>query len=81
MKSFSLFLLVVSAPISAVSAQPASSTNGTSEAANEQAEPAEQSSERPREERRICRRIGTTGSRTGGQRVCMTADEWRRFEF
>lgn len=29
---------------------------------------------------KICRRIATTGSRVGGERVCKTASEWQREE-
>lgn len=31
-------------------------------------------------ERRICRRIESTGSRTAARRVCMTAPEWRVYD-
>lgn len=32
------------------------------------------------EDPKICRRIATTGSRVGGERVCKTAAEWQREE-
>lgn len=81
----SMVLIAAAAPLAAVSAQPAT---GESPAAEQTAQqPAEgqsgaqeQRSERPAE-RRICRRLDTTGSRTGGQRVCMTAEEWRRADY
>lgn len=43
------------------------------------AQPAEKAEAQP-EERKICRRIETTGARTGGQRVCLTREEWRRID-
>ena len=30
--------------------------------------------------RQICRRQQTTGARTGGERICLTRDQWRRVE-
>lgn len=73
----SLALLLASAPLAAVAAQPAT---GESPAAEQSAQPAgtaEQRSEAPAE-RRICRRVETTGQRTGAQRLCLTAEQWRR---
>ncbi|MBL8628727.1 MAG: hypothetical protein JNM81_03800 [Rhodospirillaceae bacterium] len=32
------------------------------------------------EDPKICRRVATTGSRVGGERVCKTAAEWQREE-
>lgn len=84
MKKTALFVLALAAPLSALAAQPQSSTDAApaAETAQESAMPAEQPAARtPAAERRICRRIDTTGSRTGGQRVCMTAEEWRRAEY
>lgn len=31
-------------------------------------------------ERRICRRVDMTGSRSSARRVCMTAAEWRTYD-
>ncbi|MGQ0559411.1 MAG: hypothetical protein ACT4OE_07480 [Sphingosinicella sp.] len=31
-------------------------------------------------ERRICRRLASTGSRMGSDRVCLTAEQWRQYE-
>jgi hypothetical protein len=31
-------------------------------------------------DRRVCRRIESTGSRLGTQRVCMTQREWRQYD-
>ena len=84
MKKIALFLFAVSAPLAALSAQPETTTEATPPAASSEqgAAPAEQAARRPATaERRICRRVDTTGSRTGGQRVCMTAEEWRRADF
>ena len=85
MKKFAMFVLAVSAPLAALSAQPETSTpepTQQAESSSETAAPAEDRARRtPPGERRICRRIDTTGSRTGGQRVCMTAAEWRRAEY
>jgi len=83
-KKFVLFVIAVSAPLAALSAQPETTTEAAppAQTAEESAAPAEQGARRPASsERRICRRIDTTGSRTGGQRVCMTAEEWRRAEY
>jgi hypothetical protein len=76
-----LFVLALSAPLGALSAQPETSTqpSGSTETASEQQAATQQVRTRPSaEERRICRRLETTGSRTGAQRVCMTAEQWRR---
>lgn len=32
------------------------------------------------EERKICRKVGVTGSRVSGKRVCHTAEEWRQMD-
>lgn len=80
-KKLSLALILASAPFAALAAQPAT---GEAPAAEQTAQPAapsaEQRSEAPAE-RRICRRIETTGQRTGNQRVCMTAEQWRRTDY
>jgi Ni/Co efflux regulator RcnB len=83
MKKLGLLLVAVSAPLAAAAAQPPA--NGDSAPATaETSEPAttrsDQSERQPASERRICRRIDSTGSRTGGQRVCMTAEQWRRVD-
>lgn len=80
-----MVLVAAAAPLAAVSAQPATGESpATEQTAQEPAESQsgaqEQRSERPAA-RRICRRVETTGSRTGGQRLCMTAEEWRRAEY
>lgn len=33
--------------------------------------------ETPKEERKICKREGSTESRLGGKRICLTAEEWK----
>ena len=84
MKKIALFVIAIAAPLSALSAQPetATTTDATPAAHGEQATTSEQAERRPAvTERRICRRVDTTGSRTGGQRVCMTAEEWRRADY
>ena len=79
MKTLSLFLVAAIAPFAAAAAQPASESAETPAGASEQAATPAQQAERPAPaERRICRRIDSTGSRTAGQRVCMTAEQWRR---
>jgi hypothetical protein len=81
MSRIALFALVVSAPLGALSAQPetAAQPAATSQTASEQQAAPEQDRARPNaEERRICRRLETTGTRTGAQRLCMTAEQWRR---
>ena len=82
MKKLSLLLLAASAPFAAVAAQPGTSSSespaATTEASEPAATPAEQAERPAPAERRICRRIDSTGSRTAGQRVCMTAEQWRR---
>lgn len=84
MKKLCLFLFSVAAPLAAASAQPETTTEAAPAAATEtgsQAAPAADSGNRPAAaERRICRRVDTTGSRTGGQRVCLTAEQWRRVD-
>ena len=82
-KKLALFIAAVSAPFAALAAQPETATEAAPARQDRQeaATPAEQSAGTPAGERRICRRVDTTGSRTGGQRVCMTAEEWRRADF
>ncbi len=73
-------LFALAAPVAAVHANPSAadpqqSTGNTTETA----QPAQSTGARTQpSERRICRRIENTGSRTDVQRVCMTAAEWRR---
>lgn len=78
MKKLALFVLAVSAPLAAVQANPAESqpTNVAADPAEEAT--AAEESEPTRAERRICRRIETTGQRTAMRRVCMTSEQWRR---
>lgn len=73
-------LIVAAAPLYAAAAEPeGSSTQEQTAQANQSTE---QQAERPApSERRICRRIESTGSRTAAQRVCMTAEQWRRAEY
>ena len=33
-----------------------------------------------KEEKKICKTIAATGSRTGGQKVCMTRAEWKKVD-
>ena len=81
MKKLSLFLIGACAPFAAFAAEPAGETSGTTtEAAEPAATPAQQAERPAPAERRICRRIDSTGSRTAGQRVCMTAEQWRRVD-
>jgi hypothetical protein len=72
-------LFALTAPLAAVHADPGSTapqqpTGDSSESASAQSTEART----PPSERRICRRIDATGSRTDVRRVCMTAAEWRR---
>ena len=79
-----LFALVLSAPLGALSAQPetpAQPSTSNDTAAEQQAAPEQERARPSAEERRICRRIETTGTRTGAQRVCMTAEQWRRQDY
>lgn len=83
MKKLSIFLIALSAPIAAFASQPETATSDAAPATNaseQAAAPAEQSERPAPAERRICRRIDSTGSRTAGQRVCMTAEQWRRVD-
>ena len=75
-----LFALILSAPLGALSGQPGSSaqSGGSNGTASEQQASTQQSTAPAAEERRICRRVETTGTRTGPQRVCLTAEQWRR---
>ena len=83
MKKFVVFMFAVSTPLAALSAQPANGTAAPAAGSTEESGAStEQGARRaPPSERRICRRIETTGSRTAGQRVCMTAEQWRRADF
>ena len=36
----------------------------------------EKKAEKPKKPKVICRSVGTTGSRLGGQRICKTKEEW-----
>jgi hypothetical protein len=74
-----LFVLALSAPLAAIAAEPETAGPAASGTASEQqATPAQERAQPAADERRICRRVETTGTRTGAQRVCMTAQEWRR---
>ncbi|MDP8994824.1 MAG: hypothetical protein M3N07_07585 [Pseudomonadota bacterium] len=76
-----LFAAAAALPFSLAAAQPASDAGADGpRSANEAQTATGQSGEEARRDRRICRRIDTTGSRTGRQRVCLTAEEWRRVE-
>lgn len=44
--------------------------------AEESAEPSAEKGKKAKKQKRICRSVGTTGSRLGGQRICKTKDEW-----
>lgn len=33
-----------------------------------------------KEEKKVCKTIASTGSRTGGQKVCMTRAEWKKVD-
>ena len=79
MKPF-LVLFALAAPLAAVDANPsAADPQHSTGNATETAQPAQPGEARAQpSERRICRRIENTGSRTDVQRVCMTAAEWRR---
>lgn len=77
--AIALLMLGLSAPLIAATADSENApTPAPTESASEATTPAAQPAARPAAERRICRRLESTGSRTGGQRVCMTAAEWRR---
>jgi hypothetical protein len=76
MSRIALFALTLSAPLGALSAEP--QTSAQPAASDQQAAPEQQGRRPATEERRICRRLETTGSRLGAQRVCRTAAEWRR---
>ncbi|HEX8643651.1 MAG TPA: hypothetical protein VF702_07030 [Allosphingosinicella sp.] len=84
-KKLSIALIAATAPLAAVSAQPATGESPAAEQTAQEPADAQTDTAQPREERsaerRICRRIDTTGSRTGGQRVCMTAEQWRRADY
>lgn len=55
------------------------STDSTTNEAQPAASQAEaRTSEKAKEPKKICRRLDTTGSRTGGQKICMTAEQWRK---
>lgn len=45
-----------------------------------QSQDAAPSDAKTEKEQQICKRVGTTGSRIGGERVCKTAAEWERDE-
>ena len=86
MKKIALFVVAFSAPLAAAAAQPNSTEAPVAAEPTEAAEAADeagnaQAAEQPARERRICRRIANTARRTSAQRVCMTAEEWRRAEF
>jgi len=65
-------LFTVAASIAAISSAPATSTSPNPEK-SEQVE-----KEETREEKKICRRIQSMGSRRT-ERVCMTKEQWREF--
>lgn len=74
-------LFAVTAPLAAVQANPSAAEPQQPAADQTGTAPAQATEARtPPAERRICRRIDSTGSRTDAQRVCMTAAEWRRAE-
>jgi len=83
MKKLAIFLIALAAPAAGFASPQETATSDTAPAtsASEQsAAPAEQAERPAPAERRICRRIDSTGSRTAGQRVCMTAEQWRRVD-
>jgi len=65
-------LFTVAASIAVISSAPATSTSPNPEK-SEQVE-----KEETREEKKICRRIQSMGSRRT-ERVCMTKEQWREF--
>jgi hypothetical protein len=72
-------LFAFTAPLAAVQANPSAAEPQQPTGNSTEAAPARTTEARtPPSERRICRRIENTGSRTDAQRVCMTAAEWRR---
>lgn len=75
--AFPVLALIASAAVAAAETpsdrRNAPKDNGSSQQQEEQAE--------EKGERKICRRIDTTGSRLGSQRVCMTEREWRAHSF
>jgi hypothetical protein len=72
-------LFALTAPLAAVQADPGSAAPQPSTENPSESTPAQTTEARtPPSERRVCRRVETTGSRTDTQRVCMTPAEWRR---
>ena len=85
MKKIALFAIALSVTLAAASAQPngeeSPAVSATpAEAADAKESENGQAAEQPARERRICRRIEQTARRTAAQRVCMTAEQWRRVD-
>jgi len=49
------------------------------QAADTAAAPAEDG--KPKKERKICRKMDTSDSRLGAQRMCMTAEQWKHAQY
>jgi len=65
----------------ALAATPALANNGEHAHANETAVEAEApKAPAAKEEKKVCKTIETTGSRTGGKKVCMTRAEWKKVD-
>ncbi|MFC7498840.1 hypothetical protein ACFQRC_06365 [Enterovirga sp. GCM10030262] len=65
----------------ALAATPALADKGEHAHANEAATEAEApKAPAAKEEKKVCKTIETTGSRTGGKKVCMTRAEWKKVD-
>jgi hypothetical protein len=69
MRAALLFVLLASSPALAAEDKVAASTE-TSAAGDTQAQ--------PQEEKKICRRVEASESRTAAKRVCLTLSEWKK---